>query len=118
MALIRNWLYFTWLSGDHIVEQHIHNIDVANWGFGTHPVKAIGVGGRQRRTDPAYGHIFDHFAGEYEFPSGARLRSMCRQQDGTAARVGERFVGTRSEEHTSELQSRFGISSAGFCLKK
>ncbi len=92
---IRNWLYFTWLSGDHIVEQHIHNIDVANWAFGTHPAKAIAVGGRQRRTDPAYGHIFDHFAVEYQFPNGARLRSMCRQQDGTASRVGERFVGTR-----------------------
>ena len=92
---IRNWLYFTWLSGDHIVEQHIHNIDVANWAFGAHPVKAIAVGGRQRRTDPAYGHIFDHFAVEFEYPNGARLRGMCRQQDGTASRVGERFVGTR-----------------------
>jgi len=92
---IRNWLYFTWLSGDHIVEQHIHNIDVANWAFGAHPVKAIAVGGRQRRTDPAYGHIFDHFAVEFEYPNGARVRSMCRQQDGTASRVGERFVGTR-----------------------
>jgi predicted dehydrogenase len=78
-----------------MVEQHIHNIDVANWAFGAHPVKAIGVGGRQRRTDPAYGHIFDHFAVEFEYPNGARLRSMCRQQDGTASRVGERFVGTR-----------------------
>jgi len=53
------------------------------------------VGGRQRRTDPAYGHIFDHFAVEFEYPNGARVRSMCRQQDGTASRVGERFVGTR-----------------------
>jgi myo-inositol 2-dehydrogenase / D-chiro-inositol 1-dehydrogenase len=92
---IRNWLYFTWLSGDHIVEQHIHNIDVANWAFETHPVKAVGVGGRQRRTDPAYGHIYDHFAVEFEYPNGGRLTSMCRQIDGTASRVGERFVGTR-----------------------
>ena len=92
---IRNWLYFTWLSGDHMVEQHIHNLDVANWAFGAHPVKAIAVGGRQRRTDPAYGHIYDHFAVEYEYPSGGRLTSMCRQIDGTASRVGERFVGTR-----------------------
>jgi predicted dehydrogenase len=92
---IRNWLYFTWLSGDHIVEQHIHNLDVANWAFGAHPVKAVGLGGRQRRTDPAYGHIYDHFAVEFEYPNGARLTSMCRQIDGTASRVGERFVGTR-----------------------
>jgi predicted dehydrogenase len=92
---IRNWLYFTWLSGDHIVEQHIHNIDVANWALGAHPVKAVAVGGRQRRTDPAYGHIFDHFAVEFEYPNGVRVSSMCRQMEGTASRVGERFVGTR-----------------------
>ncbi len=92
---IRNWLYFTWLSDDHIVEQHVHNIDVANWVFGAHPVKAVGVGGRQARTDPAYGHIFDHFAVEFEYPGGARLQSMCRQIEGTAHRVAERFVGSR-----------------------
>jgi hypothetical protein len=63
---IRNWLYFTWLSGDHIVEQHMHNIDVANWVIGAHPVKAVGVGGRQRRTDPVYGHIYDHCAVDFE----------------------------------------------------
>jgi len=95
---IRNWLYFTWLSGDHIVEQHVHNIDVANWVFGAHPVKAVGVGGRQSRTDPAYGHIFDHFAVEFEYPVGGgtvRVQSMCRQMKGCASRVAERFVGTR-----------------------
>src|SRR5688500_19024781 len=59
---IRNWLYFTWLSGDHIVEQHVHNIDVANWVMAGHPVKATGMGGRQHRTEPKYGHIYDHFA--------------------------------------------------------
>jgi len=63
---LRNWLYFTWISGDHIAEQHIHNMDVCNWAVGKHPVKAISLGGRQVRTNPAYGHIFDHFATEYE----------------------------------------------------
>jgi predicted dehydrogenase len=92
---IRNWLYFTWLSGDHIVEQHIHNLDVANWVLGTHPVRAVGVGGRQCRTDPAFGHIYDHFAVELEYPNGARVLSMARQIDQTAAFVGERFAGTR-----------------------
>ena len=92
---IRNWLYFTWLSGDHIVEQHIHNIDVANWAMGAHPVRAIGIGGRQWRTDGAYGHIFDHFAIDFEYPNGAHVMSMCRQIDGTANHIGERFVGTR-----------------------
>lgn len=92
---LRNWLYFTWLSGDHIVEQHVHNIDVANWALQDHPVKALGVGGRQVRTDPSYGHIFDHFAIEFEYPSGARIFSMCRQQEGTPSRVGEHLVGTK-----------------------
>ena len=63
---IRNWLYFTWLSGDHIVEQHVHNIDVANWVLNAHPISANGVGGRQVRTGPEYGHIYDHFAIELE----------------------------------------------------
>ncbi|MGH7457300.1 MAG: Gfo/Idh/MocA family protein, partial [bacterium] len=91
----RNWLYFTWLSGDHIVEQHIHNIDVANWALQSHPVKAVGVGGRQVRVDPAYGHIFDHFAIEFEYPNGARVLSMCRQIDGTATQVSEHLIGTK-----------------------
>ena len=92
---IRNWLYFTWLSGDHIVEQHVHNIDVANWALQAHPVKANGVGGRQVRVDPSYGHIYDHFGIELEYPNGARILSMCRQQDGTARHVGEHFIGTK-----------------------
>jgi myo-inositol 2-dehydrogenase / D-chiro-inositol 1-dehydrogenase len=92
---IRNWLYFTWLSGDHIVEQHMHNIDVANWVLGGHPVRASGVGGRQSRTDPAYGHIFDHFAIDFEYANGARIHSVCRQVDGARNFVGERFAGTR-----------------------
>jgi myo-inositol 2-dehydrogenase / D-chiro-inositol 1-dehydrogenase len=92
---LRNWLYFTWLSGDHIVEQHVHNIDVANWVLGAHPIRAVGVGGRQWRTDPAYGHIYDHFAIDFEYPSGARVLSMARQIDGSANHVGERFLGTK-----------------------
>ncbi len=92
---LRNWLYFTWLSGDHIVEQHVHNIDVANWVLNAHPVKAIGAGGRQWRTDPKYGHIYDHFAVDFEYPSGARVMSMCRQIDGTRGRIGEHFIGTK-----------------------
>ena len=100
---IRNWLYFTWLSGDHIVEQHIHNIDVANWVMKSHPVRAVGVGGRQWRTDGAYGHIFDHFAIDFEYANGAHVMSMCRQIDGTANHIGERFTGTRG---TTDPSSR------------
>lgn len=91
---IRNWLYFTWLSGDHIVEQHVHNIDVCNWAMRGHPVRALGLGGREVRTDPAYGHIYDHFAVEYEYANGVKMLSMCRQIDGTASRVSEHLVGT------------------------
>ena len=93
--MMRNWYYFTWLSGDHIVEQHVHQHDVMNWAFNGHPVSAYGRGGRQVRTDPAYGHIYDHFAIEYTYPNGARVLSMCTQIDGTDARVSERLVGTR-----------------------
>jgi predicted dehydrogenase len=78
---MRNWLYFTWLSGDFIVEQHIHNIDVINWVLGAHPVRAMGMGGRQSRVEPHYGHIYDHFAVEFEYPDGVKVLSMCRQVD-------------------------------------
>ncbi len=91
----RNWLYFTWLSGDHICEQHVHNLDILNWGFGGPPVKAYGLGGRQKRVDPLYGNVFDHFGVEYEYANGARIMSMCRQSAGTSSRVSERLVGTK-----------------------
>lgn len=91
----RNWLYFSWTSGDHIVEQHVHNIDVMNWAFGAMPVKVMGMGGRQVRTAPEYGNIFDHFAVEFEYPNGARVMSMCRQTPGCADRVEEKIVGTK-----------------------
>lgn len=92
---LRNWLYYTWLSGDHIVEQHVHNLDVANWAMRSHPVKAVSLGGRQARTDKAYGHIFDHFATEYVYANGVILNSSCRQQENTASRVSEHIVGTK-----------------------
>jgi predicted dehydrogenase len=91
----RNWLYFTWLSGDHIVEQHVHNIDVMNWALGSLPVKVMAMGGRQQRTAPEYGNIYDHFAVEFEYPNGVRVMSMCRQIKGCADRVEERIVGTK-----------------------
>ena len=93
---IRNWLYFTWLSGDHICEQHVHNLDVVNWALGnSHPVRAVGMGGRQVRTGPEFGHIYDHFAIDYEYPSGVHVMSMCRQTPGCTDNVSEAVVGTR-----------------------
>ena len=99
---LRNWLYFTWLSGDHIVEQHVHNLDVVNWAMGTHPVRAVGMGGRQVRTDPAYGHIFDHFAIDYEYGNGVRLMSMCRQIEGCEKSVSEALVGNKGNCKTAD----------------
>jgi predicted dehydrogenase len=93
---VRNWLYFTWLSGDHIVEQHVHNLDVVNWALGnSHPVRAVGMGGRQVRTGPEFGHIFDHFAINYEYPEGVHVLSMCRQIAGCENNVSEAVTGTR-----------------------
>jgi predicted dehydrogenase len=93
---IRNWLYFTWLSGDHICEQHVHNIDVVNWAFqDAQPETIHGLGGRQYRTEPKYGHIFDHFGIEFAYPGDVKTISMCRQIEGTANNVSERIVGTR-----------------------
>ncbi|HEO70827.1 MAG TPA: gfo/Idh/MocA family oxidoreductase, partial [Candidatus Hydrogenedentes bacterium] len=92
---LRNWNYFTWLSGDHIVEQHVHNIDVINWALDAHPVAALGMGGRQQRTGAEYGHIYDHFAIDFEYPGGVHVASYCRQMAGTANEVSERLIGTK-----------------------
>jgi len=99
---LRNWLYYTWLSGDHIVEQHVHNIDVGNWGMNGIPARVFGVGGRQARTSPEYGHIFDHFGLEYEYANGVRMQSMCRQIPGTPGLVAESFVGTKGTMYTQD----------------
>jgi predicted dehydrogenase len=81
---LRNWYYFTWLSGDHIVEQHVHGLDLMAWVMqDEHPKQCIGLGGRQARTEAQFGHIFDHHAVCYEFAGGTRCFSYCRQQPGT-----------------------------------
>ena len=93
---IRNWLYFTWMSGDHICEQHVHNLDVINWAFkDVQPENVYAVGGRQFRTGPQYGNIFDHFGVEFSYPGDVKTISMCRQIEGTANNVSERVVGTK-----------------------
>jgi myo-inositol 2-dehydrogenase/D-chiro-inositol 1-dehydrogenase len=93
---VRNWLYFTWLSGDHNVEQHIHSLDKMAWAMHDEPpVKASGMGGRQVRTGPEYGHIFDHHSVVYEYANGVKVFSACRQQDGCANDVTDHIFGTR-----------------------
>jgi myo-inositol 2-dehydrogenase/D-chiro-inositol 1-dehydrogenase len=96
---LRNWLYFTWLSGDHIVEQHVHNLDVVNWALQSHPTRCRGMGGRQVRTHEKYGHIFDHHAVQYQYPSGIWSFSESRQIDGCANDVSEHVYGTDGEAH-------------------
>jgi len=91
---MRNWYYFNWLCGDHIVEQHIHNIDVANWVKDAHPVRAQGQGGRLVRTGLDHGEIFDHHFVEYEYADGSRMISQCRHMPNTMSRVTEAFHGT------------------------
>jgi predicted dehydrogenase len=98
---VRNWLYYTWTSGDHIVEQHVHNIDVANWVMDGTPTKCTSMGGRQVRTQPEYGHIFDHFACEFTYPDGTVVQSLCRQIDGCANAVQEVFYGTKGTLFTT-----------------
>jgi len=105
---LRNWNYFTWLSGDHIVEQHVHNLDVINWVVGQHPVKATALGGRQARIGREFGNIYDHFAVEFEYANGMRLFSQCRQMDGCTNLVGEGLLGTKG---TSNCVNRIMTTS-------
>jgi len=92
---IRNWYYYNWICGDHIAEQHIHNLDVGNWVNQAYPVSAFGQGGRQVRTDKRYGDIFDHHSIEFEYENGAIMSSRCRHFPQTPVIVTERFHGTK-----------------------
>ncbi len=91
-AMLRDWVNWCWLSGDHIVEQHIHNIDVVNWFFEKHPVKAVGFGGRHRRLT---GDQYDFFSVDFEFDDGRHMHSMCRQIDGCVNNVSELIFGSK-----------------------
>jgi predicted dehydrogenase len=101
---LRCWPYFVWLSGDHIVEQHLHNMDILNWAIGTHPISCVGFGGRQARTTPDYGNIYDHFVVEFEYPGGVRVMSMSSQIKGSDIRVGERVVGASGVSWTTRQE--------------
>ena len=92
---MRNWYYFNWLCGDHITEQHIHNIDVMNWFKGSYPVRAQGMGGRQVRKGKDHGEIYDHHYVEFIYADGSVLNSQCRHIPGTASRVDEMLIGTK-----------------------
>jgi myo-inositol 2-dehydrogenase / D-chiro-inositol 1-dehydrogenase len=92
---VRNWLYYTYLSGDHIAEQHIHTLDLMAWIKGdVYPNAVTSMGGRQKRTDAKYGNVYDHFVNNYEWEDGTRGISQCRQQNNTARDVNEYIHGT------------------------
>ncbi len=92
---MRNWYYFTWIGGDHIVEQHIHNMDVGNWLKGSYPVKANGMGGCQVRKGKDYGETFDHHCVEFEYADGSRMFSQCRHIPNCWNSVSEHAQGTK-----------------------
>ncbi len=92
---VRNWLYFTWLSGDHIVEQHIHSLDKIAWAMGSYPVKCTASGGRIVRTEEQWGNIYDHFNTTFEWENGVRGYSSCRQWNNAVADVSDHVFGTK-----------------------
>ena len=98
---IRNWYYYTWLSGDHIDEQHIHNLDVGCWVKNAYPVECHGIGGRQVRTDKKYGEIYDHFACEYTFADGSKMFSQCQHIANCWSSVSEAAHGTKGTANVS-----------------
>ena len=100
---MRNWYYFNWLCGDHIVEQHIHNIDVINWFKGGYPVKAQGMGGREVRKGKEFGEIFDHHYVEFQYADGSVLNSQCRHIKGTFNKVDEQIVGTKGTIYCGDM---------------
>lgn len=104
--MMRNWYFFVWLSGDHIVEQHVHNLDVVNWAIGSPPVEALAVGGRQWRVEPQFGNIYDHFAVRYRYRNGAVVVSMARQIDNTQPLVGESVIGTKGRASAGRIDGQ------------
>jgi predicted dehydrogenase len=104
---LRNWLYFTWLSGDHICEQACHSLDKMAWAMKDEPpIKAVGTGGRQTRIEPEYGHIFDHHAVVFEYKNGVKLFHCCRQQPNCKGDISDHVYGTLGALHIEESKKR------------
>jgi predicted dehydrogenase len=111
---LRNWLYFTWLSGDFNVEQHVHSLDKMAWVMqNEYPIRAVGSGGRQVRTDPLYGNIFDHHCVAYEYKNGVKLFSACRQQVGCVSDVSDHIMGSKATCHVETDRPPRGTIMAG-----
>ena len=107
---MRNWYYFNWLCGDHIVEQHIHNLDVCNWIQGNHPVSAQGQGGRQVRVGLDTGEIYDHHMVEYTYADGTKMLSQCRHTPNCWSAVSEHAhaSGGHSDVHRGRITAKSG----------
>ncbi|WP_080903013.1 Gfo/Idh/MocA family oxidoreductase [Parabacteroides sp. Marseille-P3160] len=99
--MIRDWVNWKWLSGDHIVEQHVHNIDVFTWFSGLKPVKAVGFGSRQRRLT---GDQYDNFSVDITMENGIHVQSMCRQIDGCTNNVSEFIQGTKGSWNSATME--------------
>jgi predicted dehydrogenase len=109
---MRNWYYFTWLSGDFNVEQHVHFLDACAWLMGNeYPARAMGLGGRQVRTGPEFGHIYDHFSVVYEYANGVRLSSNCRQQVGCKNDMSVQVLGSKGRATLSERRRGHHITT-------
>ena len=105
---VNNWYHFNWLSGDHICEQHVHNIDVANWVLDAVPETAYGVGGKQNRIAGQPSEIYDHHAVNFTYPNGVRIASQCKQFPGGDGRVDEEFQGTKAYVRIGEITDYSG----------
>lgn len=115
---VNNWYFFTYLCGDHINEQHIHNIDVANWFIGSHPESAQGMGGRQQRTEAKYGQIYDHHYVEFTYANGVRVNSQCRHQKGVYNAVREEFTGTKGKLYLDNKPNCYAVDHSGKTIWK
>jgi myo-inositol 2-dehydrogenase / D-chiro-inositol 1-dehydrogenase len=105
---IRNWYHYIWLSGDHVCEQHVHNLDVCNWIMGGHPTKCWGMGARQQLEGKS-GEIWDNFAMEYEYANGVRMYSYCGQIKRAWSSVSEGVAGTKgSADPSGRIQPKEG----------
>jgi predicted dehydrogenase len=105
---VHNWYHFNWLCGDHICEQHVHNIDVANWILDRLPESAYGVGGKQNRVPGQPSEIYDHHSVNFVYPGGVRIASQCRQFPGGDGRVNEEFQGTKGFVKIGEITDYSG----------
>ena len=110
---MHNWYYYSWLSGDFNVEQHVHFLDVCSWAKGAYPIKAVGMGGRHVRTEKKYGNIFDHHSIVYEYDDGAKLYSNTRQMKGCKSNMSAEVQGSAGRARFSERRNGVTINAKG-----